>query len=90
MIPIHMSLQDWQQVLNLLSQHPFNVVAPLIGQIQNQAQQSMAAQQSLSAGAQIRGNVGGNGIDLASGEDPDRLGSTSDVGVNRAKSALDS
>jgi hypothetical protein len=73
MIPITMKPEDWQQVLNLLATHPFSTVAPLINQIQQQASahlQRQEAQQRM-AGHSLGS---GNGVDLASGEDPDRLG----------------
>lgn len=85
MISIRMSLEEWQQVLNLLAQHPFHAVAPLIGQIQNQAQQGMAAQQNM-----LSHKRSGNGLDLASGEDADRLTVENVGNLARGNTPLDS
>jgi hypothetical protein len=73
MIPVSMKLEDWQQVLNLLAQHPFNTVASLINQIQ---QQAAAHVQNQEAQQRQRGHSlgSGNGIDLASGESTDHIG----------------
>jgi hypothetical protein len=41
-----MPVEEWQQILNLLSEHPFKEVAGPINKIQGQVSQVMAARQT--------------------------------------------
>ena len=44
-VSIRMTVAEWNQVIAVLSEHPFRVVAPLIGKIHGQAQAALAMQQ---------------------------------------------
>jgi hypothetical protein len=51
-VPVKIELQvgEWNQVLSLLAEHPFRIVAPLIGKMRAQAQAGLnAAQQPAAA-----------------------------------------
>ena len=45
-VPILLTVVEWNQVLAILSEHPFRVVAPLISKIHSQAQTALGAAQN--------------------------------------------
>jgi hypothetical protein len=43
-VSVRMTVAEWNQVIGILSEHPFRVVAPLIGKIHGQAMTALGAQ----------------------------------------------
>ena len=43
-VSVRMTVAEWNQVIAVLSEHPFRVVAPLIGKIHGQAQAALGGQ----------------------------------------------
>jgi hypothetical protein len=44
-VKVELPVAEWNQVIGLLAEHPFRIVAPLIGKIQSQAQAAVLAAQ---------------------------------------------
>ncbi len=42
-LSIRMTIAEWNQVIAVLSEHPFRIVAPLIGKIHGQAMTALGA-----------------------------------------------
>jgi hypothetical protein len=47
-VKVELPVAEWNQVIGLLAEHPFRIVAPIIGKIRSQAQAALNAQQSIA------------------------------------------
>jgi hypothetical protein len=70
MIPVVLTLEQWQLVGNCLVEQPFKLVAPIVQELQRQVSQGIQDMQLATQTAQVRGAapLGSNGAD------PDHLG----------------
>ena len=46
LVKVELPVVEWNQVLAILAEHPFRIVAPIIGKIRAQAQAALNAQQA--------------------------------------------